>query len=128
MLNNLSRVTAEIISYMLESSVLLQQVNVKKSEKLTKIANTDKENIFWTTFWISMKFTKKVLTFDNIKSHLNSGLHSLYRKQIVEKLLGGSNWRHHSFRVKKNIKPWVKGESILGVFLNSKRFLRLSFW
>ena len=47
---------------MLTSLVSLQQRNVKKSEKLIKIINRDKENlhIFWTIWKTSMKFSGKM--------------------------------------------------------------------
>ena len=65
MLNNLCKVgwklkNADIISYMLTPLVSLQQGNVKKSKKLMKIVNIDRENlhIIWTTWekmWLMTK-------------------------------------------------------------------------
>ena len=54
--------SADIICYKLTSLVSLQQVNVKKSGKLMKIANIDREILhnFWTTWGISMKFSGKM--------------------------------------------------------------------
>ena len=49
--------------YMLTSLVFfLQQLNVKKSEKLAKTANIDEENfhIFHTICWILMSFSGKM--------------------------------------------------------------------
>ena len=60
---------------MLTSLVFLQQVNVKKSEKLAKIANIDKENLL-----------RKNATDDELKSHQKSELHPLYRKHNFDTL------------------------------------------
>ena len=47
---------------MLTLLVFLQQGNIKKSEKIMKIVNTDRENvhIFWTIWGLSIKFSGKM--------------------------------------------------------------------
>ena len=47
---------------MLTLLVFLQQGNIKKSEKIMKIVNTDTENvhIFWTIWGLSIKFSGKM--------------------------------------------------------------------
>ena len=51
----------------------LQQGNVKISEKLMKILDGENLHIFWTTWEIYWRD----VTYDNIKSHKKTGLHSL---------------------------------------------------
>ena len=67
MLKNLFEVcwkgkNADTICYKLRSLVSLQQGNVKKSRKLMKVANIDREIVhnFWTTWGISVKFSGKM--------------------------------------------------------------------
>ena len=47
---------------MLTLLVFLQQGNIKKSEKIMKVVNTDRENvhIFWTIWGLSIKFSGKM--------------------------------------------------------------------
>ena len=53
---------ADIICYKLTSLVSLWQRNVKKIQKLMKIASIDRESVhtFWVTWGISMKFSWKM--------------------------------------------------------------------
>ena len=67
LLNNLLKLdwrlkNADVTCYMLTSLVSLQQGNIKQSEKLMKIVNTEEENfhIFWTSWGISMKLSAKM--------------------------------------------------------------------
>ena len=81
----------------------MQQVNVKRCEKVPKIAKIEEE-IFISSDDL-MNFNaifKKNLTCDNIKSHKKSGLHPLSRKQISEEPQGGSNWPTHTSFLRLN--------------------------
>ena len=66
---------------MLIPLVFLQQVNVKKSKKLTKIAKVDEKHLHTSERHdeFQRNFQENV-NCDNIKSHKKSGLHPLSRK------------------------------------------------
>lgn len=51
------------------------------------MANTERESlhIFWTTEGISIKFSEKDVTYENIKSHTQPGFHPLLRRYLFEK-------------------------------------------
>ena len=72
------------------SLVSLQQGNVKKYKKMTKIVNIEEENlrVFWTCRGISMKFSRKMWLNDNIKSHEKPGLHPFSEKHMFGKTTG----------------------------------------
>ena len=68
-----------LLCSMLVSLVYLQQGNVKKFKKMTKIVITEKENlhIFRTTWGISREFfSGKNESYDNIKSFKSRALPS----------------------------------------------------
>ena len=67
MLNNLFKVgwkskNADIICFLLTTLAFLQEENLKKNEKLIKIANIEEENLhnFWTTWGISVELSGKM--------------------------------------------------------------------
>ena len=66
-----------IICFITTSLAFLPEVDVKKPEKLAYLAKIDEGNhhILWTTWWISIKFSRK--TYDDSLSDQKSGLHSL---------------------------------------------------
>ena len=53
-----------------------QQQQKKKKKKKKK------ENIFWTTWGISMKFFRKNVAYDNIRSHKKQGFFRNFRRYI----------------------------------------------
>ena len=54
-----------------------------------KIANIDRESlrIFWTSWGISMKFLD--VTYDNFKSHKETGFHHLFSRCIFQNKTAG---------------------------------------
>ena len=90
---------------MLTSLVSLQQGNVKKSEKLREIANTEEENlhIFWTSWGIG-----KNVTYDNSKCHKKQGLTFSFKNTFLEKPQGAQAFLGLRFK-NKLIKLLVWG-------------------
>ena len=64
------------------------------SKKLIKIVNFDEENlpIFRNNLRNLNIILRKGVTFYNIRSHKNPGLHPFCRRYIFGKTTGGSNW------------------------------------
>ena len=100
---------------MLTSLAFLQQGNVEKSDKLSKMVNIAIENlhIFWTSWGISTKFTGKMSLKIILKVKRNQNSTLSLKNTFVEKLQEESNWPPIHFSVKSSNESF----SVLGLTL-----------
>ena len=96
---------------MLTSLVSLQQRNVKKSAKLTKIVNIKEENlhIFWMTWGISMIFSGKIWLMIILKVTKMQGF-----------TLSLSLWKIYFWKDNKGIKLTHHPSTFLGIMVRSR--------